>query len=90
MEYGYDEETPRGFSDADLEQTEFERQGAERDAIRARGFCTHGWFQGHEDGSQTCLHDGCGATFASFEEAVHAEPSRFASSSEREHESRVS
>jgi hypothetical protein len=59
--FGYDEELPAGFQEADLEQAEFERQAAEYAALRRGGWCVHGWSgPGPTPGTRQCREDGCG------------------------------
>lgn len=41
--FGWDEEVPAGYQDADLEQAAFEEEGRRLAALHKRGICTHGW-----------------------------------------------
>jgi hypothetical protein len=81
--FDYDEEMPAGFSDADLEQAEYERMGKRLAALRAAGVCAHGWTQGYtpeaaarhtglQVGGIACLEDGCGMVWASEDEWYEA------------------
>lgn len=39
--FGYDEELPAGFQDADIEQAAFEAESARYAALERKGICTH-------------------------------------------------
>ena len=59
----HDNELPRGFQDSDFEQAELESIGNIESQLKKQGICTHGWTQGHSNGSVTCLE--CKFTFKS-------------------------
>ena len=42
----FDTGVPAGFTDADIEQREFEDAANADAALHAQGICTHGWTQG--------------------------------------------
>lgn len=66
------DDTPTGLTDADQEMAALEAAGRRDARLRARGVCSHGWIQGapgndpglFDRSPVRCLHDGCGATFA--------------------------
>lgn len=59
----FDDDTPAGYRDADLEQAHYEAMGRTLARLQKRGICAHGWTQGPPGKPVlTCLD--CGATFA--------------------------
>lgn len=79
--FGYDEELPAGFQDADFEQRELEELGNRMARLKKRGICVHGSWVGHKidpatgkefypeqvglSGAQVRCTDGCGQVFES-------------------------
>ena len=77
-----DEEALSGYSDADIEQREYEDMGDRIARLRDFGICVHGWTQGYTPeaaarhtglhaGGIACLEKGCGMIWAS-EDAWYA------------------
>ena len=58
-----DFEIPSGLQDADIEMADLTAQANRESRLMKKGICTHGWAQGHPDGSITCNY--CKKTFKS-------------------------
>jgi len=77
MCFGYDEELPGGFQDADFEQRALEDAANASAARRRRGICDHGWTQGPPGQASspttvwTCLD--CGKVFQTEAELRNAQ-----------------
>ena len=55
----FEDDTPAGYRDADIEQAAMEAIGRHESRLRKRGICTHGWAQGQpggKDGPIECLY----------------------------------
>jgi hypothetical protein len=54
----YDPERPGGYQDADIEQAELQAAARHEAAVRRRGVCTHGSWQGHTERHRPDLEPG--------------------------------
>ena len=60
--YDFDDETPAGYRDADIEMAELTAVANTAARLRKRGICSHGWMQGPPGNPVlTCLD--CGKEF---------------------------
>jgi len=71
-DFGFDDELPGGFQDADIEMAQLEAAAARDARLLKAGRCPHTWIQGPPGPPSAprrdylCHH--CGATFATREE----------------------
>jgi hypothetical protein len=70
MSFGFDEELPGGFQDADLEIAALTATANREARLQARGICAHGAYMATGDGQTVCRE--CGAVFATTESLMAA------------------
>lgn len=74
----FDDETPAGYRDADIEMAQLTAMGNHAAKLRKRGICTHGWMQGPNAARGvkvlTCLD--CGKEFPGGDAEHQAERDR--------------